>query len=88
MEAGACLAFEQQLCGMQQGSGGEAGGQVQLDPGSLAGSLQRARDLPGLDPRLCVTEQALALQVKLHCLHILGPLNPCEPPEKQHPKHA
>ena len=42
-----------------------AGRKLQLDPGSLAATLQQSRGLVGLDPRLYVTEQALGLQVGL-----------------------
>ena len=42
-----------------------AGRKLQLDPGTLAASLQQSRGLAGLDPRLYVTEQALGLQVGL-----------------------
>ena len=46
-------------------SGLEPGQKPQLEPGSLAANLQTTRDGAGFDPRLYVTEQALALQVRL-----------------------
>ena len=46
-------------------AGLETGQKPQLEPDSLAANLQAARDGAGFDPKLYITEQALALQVRL-----------------------